>query len=58
MITLWVPLKSKGFIKGLKCKVSCYTFCYVFQFTQVIQEVDQADYQMTVELFFSDSDYG
>lgn len=29
-----------------------------FQFTQVIQEIDQADYQMTVELFFSDSDYG
>ncbi|XP_078360921.1 protein FAM135A-like isoform X2 [Oculina patagonica] len=25
---------------------------------KVVQEIDQADYQMTVELFFSDSDYG
>jgi len=25
---------------------------------KVVQEIDQADYQMTVELFFSDSEYG
>ena len=36
-----------------------YSFCYFFNFnTQVVQEIDQADYQMTVELFFSDADYG
>ena len=35
------------------------SFCvFNYCFSQIVQEIDQSDFQMNVELLFSDSDYG